>query len=90
MSKQLRRHIEKKVGFRVECSALLACTGDGEHELDAQTLAAAEREMIADGWLDNFIIEDTENLACPACVEYCKENASSFEELDVRAGGKAK
>jgi len=90
MSK-LRNYITKKPAvFVAECSAKISGYCEDESELAAKTLAAAEREMREAGWLDNFIIEDTENIACPACVKYCKENATDFEELDTRAGGTAK
>jgi hypothetical protein len=85
---KLSRHVTKKVVFTVDCSVNQVC--DGEHEFDGPTVAAVVREMKTDGWLDNFIIEDTENLACPACVAYCKESATDFDELDIRAGGNAK
>jgi hypothetical protein len=62
----------------------------GQHEFDGPGIVAVKREMERDGWLDNFIFENTINLACPECVEYCKENVEDFEELDIRAGGSAK
>lgn len=88
MRNKLSRHITEKTAFTVECSVVAAC--QGEYTYDGPTIAAVAREMKAEGWLDDFIVEDTINLACPVCVEYCKENVKEFEELDRRAGGKAK
>ena len=90
MSK-FRNYITKKPAvFMAECSVKLSGYCQDEAELDGKTIAAAEREMVTSGWLDDFIVEDTINIACPACVTYCKENVADFEELDRRAGGKVK
>lgn len=85
---KLCNNIVKKVVFTAECSVVSACTG--EHEFDGPTVRDVARQMIREGWLDDFIIEDTINLACPACVQYCKENVKDFDEVDVRVGGTAK
>jgi hypothetical protein len=87
----LRKYITKKpASFTAECSVKLSPNCLDEDELEARTITAAEREMLTSGWLDDFIVEDTINIACPWCVEYCKERVEDFEEIDVRAGGKAK
>lgn len=86
--RKLRRHIEKKTVFAVECTVVSAC--NGEHEFSGPTVKDVEEQMVKDGWLDDFIVEDTMNLACGACVQDCRDNARDFEELDIRAGGKAR
>lgn len=85
--RKFREYAQRATVFTVQCSVASAC--DGEHEFEGPTAKDVEREMIADGWLDDFIVEDTINLACGACVQHCKDNVGDFEELDVRAGGKA-
>ena len=84
---RLERHVTKKTIYIVECSLMSAC--EGEHEFEGPRLKDVIDEMIRDGWLDDFIVEDTINLACPACAQHCRDNVNDFEELDVRAGGKA-
>lgn len=87
---RLRRNIEKKRCLTATCSVQQVCfESDGEYRFEGKTIAAVEREMITDGWLDDLIIEDSINLCCPACAEYLRENVSSFEELDKRVGGTA-
>lgn len=87
----LRNSIERKPSALIAtCSVQqvpICFESDGEYEFEGNTVAAVEREMIADGWLDDLIIEDSIHLCCPACAEYLKENVASFEELDKRVGG---
>jgi len=92
--KGLRGSIERKPSvLTATCSVQqvpICFESDGEHEFEGKTVAAVEREMIADGWLDDFIIEDEIHLACPYCVEYCKEHVADYEEIDERVGGNAR
>lgn len=91
--KGLRGNIERKPSrLVVTCSfqqVPICFESEGEYEFDGRTIAAVEREMIADGWLDDFIIEGEIHLVCPACVEYCREHVGDFEEIDKRVGGSA-
>lgn len=74
--------IEERRVFIASCSVMEAC--QGEHEFDGPTVKDVVKEMLADGWLDDLIVEDCEHLGCPACVEWLKENAECFDELDER------
>lgn len=82
---RLQNSISQVTLFTADCSLQEVC--EGVHELEANTFEDAEKEMIKDGWLDDVIIEDSINLVCPQCVQYLKENAEAFDELDVRVGG---
>lgn len=87
---RLRNSIEEKHGFTVTCSVQSVCDGEEDEWDGCKTIDDVEKQMIADGWLNDLIIEDSINLCCPRCADYLKENVSDFEELDARVGGKAK
>lgn len=80
----LRNIIQKRQVFKVSCSVNIVTYCDEEYEFDGPTVKDVEREMIAEGWLDDLIIEDSIHLGCPSCVEYLREHVEDFEELDKR------
>lgn len=81
---KLSNIIQEKKVFKVSCSVNIVTHCDEEYEFDGPTVKDVEQEMIADGWLDDLIIEDSIHLGCPWCVEYLKEHVEDFEELDER------
>ena len=74
--------IEERRIFIATCSVAEAC--QGEHEFDGPKISDVVKEMVKEGWLDDLVVEDCEHLGCPACVEWLKENAECFDELDER------
>jgi hypothetical protein len=86
----IARGLEHVCVFVATCSLGIVC--EGEHRFESETSEAAAQKMLRDGWLDDFILGDGLNLACPSCVKYIREGKlGDFEkdEIDRRAGGTA-